>query len=83
MHHTMNIDNCRDNDSPVLNRCKELVKEGYDPNDTLIAYRNGEVSLTVTNIGLAAKLRVSDGRFKLDPKFNLKGSIKAGTSLAG
>jgi hypothetical protein len=45
--------------SPVLGLCRKLVKDGYDPDTPLEAYRGDVLCLRVRSIGEAARLEVN------------------------
>lgn len=46
--------------TPVLTYCRQLIKEGNNPNNQLHCYRGAQLDLIVKNIGLAAKLTVRE-----------------------
>jgi hypothetical protein len=71
------------NHAPVLALCKLLVRGGFDPDHSLIAYRRGTVALRVRSIGEAARLTVKtagNGAPMFAPDGGCKGA--AGPSIA-
>lgn len=52
--------------NPVLDYCRELLKEGIDPNTRLEVWDDNydEPRLVITNIGIGASLEVSKEKFR-------------------
>jgi hypothetical protein len=57
---------------PIIHFCRELLRQGECPQTRLEVYRDGSLDIIVKEIGLAAQLRVSDTRFKLDHRWIVK-----------
>ncbi len=67
--------------TPVLTYCRQLIKEGYSPNNQLHCYRGAQLDLIVQNIGLAAKLTVREDPSPHFTKYSLPSSIGVGLGL--
>lgn len=51
-------------DTPIFNYCRELVKNGVNPETRLEIYRNPDYwDIAVTSIGEGAKWSVDDNKF--------------------
>lgn len=72
----------QDTDTPVIHYCRHLIEQGEKPDTKLEIYRERETpDIIVHSIGDAAKLRVSDNKFKLDTRYIKNTAEKAGRSL--
>jgi hypothetical protein len=47
--------------TPVLNLCRELIKSGFDPGQSLVVYRGATLALRVRSIGETAELEINSG----------------------
>ncbi len=53
-------------ETPIIAYCRKLLLAGECPQTRLEVYRGDRLDVIVKEIGLAAQLRVSEARFKLD-----------------
>lgn len=57
-----------ENNSPVLDYCRKLIKEEVDPNTRLEVYRGEMLALVINNIGEGAEWTIKENN-KVGPKF--------------
>ncbi len=67
--------------TPVLSYCRQLIKEGNNPNNQLHGYRGAQLDLVVQNIGLAAKLTVRENPSPHFAKYSLHSRVGVGLGL--
>lgn len=46
--------------TPIFTYCRKLVKQGFDPEDSLECYRGDRMDFRAKNIGIGAKLTVEE-----------------------
>jgi len=67
-------------ENPVSNYCRQLILEGEDPTESLEAWKDGKLNMTVGEIGKAAKV-ISDGEvFRPYRGKSFKCGLKAGAA---
>lgn len=68
-------------DTPTLDYCRQLLKEGHDPSTRLEIYRDRpEWDYAILSIGEGAKWTVDGNRVREHRPKHLKGGSKAGTA---